>query len=168
MGNRKAREFILQQQDDADWQRVRSETRAAICDVRARGIGHRRLQLIVCPSFEDGQAWEIRQQVEWRLFRSEVVDPWPNVQLIGYDPISIDPALLSSFFKRAVSLSLPIAPFLNDMEGLDGEITQIAIFGGFSECRFQWWSESPPEWKPLVDLTAEMLKTFESAARPSG
>ena len=165
MGNRKARDFILNQQDDTDWKRVQSETRLAIRDVHARGIGQRRLQLIECPSFGHGQAWEVRQSVDWCLYRSKVVGSRPEVRLVGYDAIAIESDLLSSFFNRAVSLSLPIAPFLSDRGGADGDITQIAIFGGFSESRFQWWNDSPPEWKPLVDLAAEMLDVFKVATR---
>src|SRR5258708_6460756 len=119
MGNRKAREFMSQQQDNAAWERVRSSARPAVCDVHAPGIGHRRLQLIVCPSFEEGQAWEIRQlEKEWSLYRSEVVESWPNVQLIDDRRIPIEPGVLSSFFSRVIALSLPIAPDLNDTAGL--------------------------------------------------
>jgi hypothetical protein len=163
---------MLQQQDDPNWQRILREARPAVCDVGAHGIGLRRLQLIVCQSFEYEQdwAWEIRQlQSEWWLFRSEVVESWPHVQLIDYQPIAIDAALLSSFFIRVVALSLPIAPSLNDMAGIDGDITQLAVFGDmFSECRFQWWSGSPPQWQPLVDLAAEMFEAFATATRASG
>ena len=172
MENDNARVFISQQPDDAAWQQIQSTARSAVSDVEAPGIGQRRLQLIVCPSadFEEGQAWEIRQNHQaWWLFRSEVIESLPNVQLIDYRPVLIDPAVLSSFFSRVIALSLPIAPDLDDTAGLDGEIQQLAVFGDMlSECRFQWWSVPPLQWKPLVDLAGEMLNVFAPAARRTG
>ncbi|AWM40384.1 hypothetical protein C1280_27605 [Gemmata obscuriglobus] len=52
VGNRRARELMLRQADEADWARVRTQPRPAYSDPHARGIGMRRLQLIVSPSFE--------------------------------------------------------------------------------------------------------------------
>jgi len=71
MANRRLWAFALRAHDDANWQRAQSEARPVACDVQADGIGLRRLQLVVCPSIEPGQAWEIRACAEdWWLFRS--------------------------------------------------------------------------------------------------
>jgi hypothetical protein len=165
MGNQRARAFALRQLDAADWERVRTATRPAADDVCAAGIGVRRLQLIVCPSFGESRAWEVRQSDrEWWLFGSRVAAPWPAVQLVGYEPLAADPAVLSAFFERAAGLSLPIAPDLGGMGGVDGTVSQLAVFGDmFSECRFQWWSQPPAHWRPLADLAAEMLAAFAAA-----
>jgi hypothetical protein len=107
MGNRKPSKFLLQNQDVAAWERVCSAVRPAACDLDMPGIGERRLQLIVCSTFEhdEKRAWEIRQLEEaWWLFRSEVVESWPNVRLIDYRPIPVEPALLSTFFTRVTAL----------------------------------------------------------------
>jgi hypothetical protein len=170
MGNRRTRAFTLRQQDAADWERVRTATRPAAADVYARGIGLRRLQLIVCPSFSESWAWEVRQRDrEWWLFGSRVAAPWPAVQLVGYVPLAADPAMLSGFFERAAGLSLPISPDLSGTGGLDGTVSQLAVFGDmFSECRFQWWSQPPAQWRPLTDLAAEMLAAFAAARSTEG
>jgi hypothetical protein len=170
MGNRKAREFFLAQHEAADWRKLRTESRMATSDVVARGFGARRLQLIVCPSFSKSMAWEVRQrQEDWGLFRAEGIAPWPSIQLIGYDPVPIKPAVLSSFFARIIGLSLPISPDLSGMGGADGTVSQLAVFGDmWSEWRFQWWSQPPTQWQPLVDIAAEMVRAFEEVqGRPS-
>ena len=165
MGNRRARAFASEQADAADWERVRTEVRPAAADVHARGIGGRRLQLIVCPSFGEPRAWEVREGPGgWGLFRSRVVAPWPAVQLAGYDLVPIDPAALAGFYGRVVGLALPIGPDLGGSGGADGTVTQLAVFGdSFAACRFQWWSEPPAQWRPLADLAAEMLAVFSAA-----
>jgi hypothetical protein len=139
MGNRPAREFMKRQEDEAAWERAASEPRLALTDVFARAIGLRQLQLIICPSFEEGRCWEVRQREdEWRLFRSEIVAEWPAIQLVGYQPVPIADGLLSSFFARIVSLSLPVSPHLNSIGGADGTIHQLAVFGDMhSEWRLQ-------------------------------
>jgi hypothetical protein len=166
MGNRRAREFALQQQNEADWQLIQKGPRPAAFDVHAHGIGIRRLQLIVCPTFSESRAWEVRQRDrEWRLFGSRVAVPWPDVQLIGYEMLAADSAMLVSLFERGAGMSLPIAPDLSGMGGLDGTVYQLAVFGDMrSEWRFQWWSQPPAHWRPLADLTSEMLTAFTAAS----
>jgi hypothetical protein len=170
MENIKTQAFSAPRPDDVGWQRAQSEARPAVRDVDASGIGQRRLQLIVCPSsdYDEGQAWEVRQHNDgWWLFRSELVESWPNVLLIGYQPIPIDPAILSSFFNRVAALSLRVDPCLAD-EGLDGEVMQLAVFSDFcSECRFQWWTGAAAHWKLLVELADEMLGVFVIATKSS-
>ena len=165
MGKRKARAFTQAQKDAADWDRARTETRPAVSDVVAPGIGLRRMQLVVCPSFCEASAWEVRQlQGDWSLFRSQVVTPWPNLMLRGYERLSIDSATLSEFFARIIKLSLPISPDLSGTGGADGTIWQLAAFGDiFSEWRFQWWSRPPARWKRLGEIAMEMAQVFSSA-----
>lgn len=164
MGNPKSRAFMLQQAADAAWEHIRTEARPASRDVSAGGIGHLRMQLIVCPAFEESQAWEVRQgQDDWWLFRPRVVKSWPDVQLIGYDPVPFDTAVLASFFCRVTELSLPICPDLSGYAGCDGTTYQFAVFGDrYSAWRFQWWTNYPPQWQPLVDIANDMLRAFEA------
>lgn len=162
MGNRRAREFALKRDDDKSWLRARNEPRLAIDDVHARGIGMRRLQLLCLPSFDESLAFEVRQaSSEWRLYSSRIAESWPTLRLTGYDHIQIDSETLATFFSRVTALSLPLAPYLNDSLGLDGTMFHLAIFGDmFSEWRFQWWSDAPPQWQPLVEIANEMLHMF--------
>jgi hypothetical protein len=146
------------------WDRVRTRTRLATTDVSIPGTGWRRLQLIDGVEPSDGVAWEIRQKDDcWFLFSSRVTENMPELFLIGYEPTPFDSAALASYYNRIATLSLPLSPHLGDQLGLDGDMTQIAIFGGlYSECRFQWWSEPPPQWLPLVDIASEMAEAFSA------
>jgi hypothetical protein len=77
MGNRRARDLTLRQADEAEWELVRTKPRSAYADAHARGIGLRRMQLIVAPSFEDVSVWEVRQGREWQLICPKVVETEP-------------------------------------------------------------------------------------------
>jgi hypothetical protein len=162
MGNRRARELALERDDEEAWRRVRDEPRLAIDDVCARGIGMRRLQLLCLPSRVQPSAFEVRQTgSEWRLYGSRVAESWPAVRLIGYDLLPVDSETLAAFFSRITALSLPLVPILNHAGGADGTVFQLAVFGDlYSEWRFQWWSDAPPQWRPLVEIAQEMLRTF--------
>jgi len=156
----------LDRQEDAlDWDRIRTARRSALNDVRARGIGPRRLQLIVCPSFGESRAWEIREsEGEWRVYESEVVQSSPEIHLLGYRSLTVGSDVLTGYFRRVVELSLPLLPDLSNRAGVDGTTTQLAVFGDMdSGCRFQWWSEAPPQWQPLVVVVREMAETFLAA-----
>ncbi len=167
MANQRARQLAIEQQSAKEWDAIRTSTRSATDDVNVRGIGFRRLQVIVCPSFEDSRAWEVRQlEDEWWLYESDVVQSRPTIQLVGYNLISMDWEVLASFFKRIVSLSIPVSPDLSGGGGLDGKVIQLAVFGDlYSEWRFQWWSQSPTHWKPLIDLANEMIESFSAASK---
>jgi hypothetical protein len=66
------------------------------------------------------------------------------------------------------SLTLPIEPLFNDMGGLDGASFHLALFGDLhSEVRFQWWSDPPPQWGPLIEISNEMIEGFLSL-QPKG
>jgi hypothetical protein len=60
-------------------------------------------------------------------------------------------------------MSLQLAPLRQSLGGADGTTTQLALFGGSSEMRLQWWSESPRDWEAIVAMTAEMVALFETA-----
>jgi hypothetical protein len=167
VGNRKARAFMLQREQDAHWERIRTEPRPATRDVFARGIGLLRLQLIVCPSFEESRAWEVRRgEDEWWLFRPQVVESWPEVRLLGYEPVPFESERLEAFFLRLATLTLPIGPDLSGYGGCDGTMHQLAVFGDlYSAWRFQWWTRWPAHWQPLVELAAEMYEAFAAASR---
>jgi hypothetical protein len=160
MGNRKAREFVQRQEREAAWNKARTEPRSPTRDVPVDGA--RRLQLIPCPAFTDGCAWEIRRcDDDWLLYRSRTMDSPSGLLLIGYEQQTFGAASLASFFNRIVALRFPAGPLLAPWGGADGTTWQLAIFGDlYSECRFQWWSCYPPAWHPMVQLAEEMLTAF--------
>jgi hypothetical protein len=167
VGNRRARELRLQQAEKADWERVRTEPRPAHHDVHARGIGVRRLQLIIAPSFEEVSVWEVRQGQEWQLVRPRVIETQPALLLVGHEVIPFASAALAAYFERVVGLTLPLRPDLSGYGGTDGTLHEFAVFGDmFSAWRFQWWSSWPEQWRPLVELAAEMHAAFTAARGP--
>jgi hypothetical protein len=167
VGNRRAREFRLEQDrlaQIAEEERAGIEPRPPSGHRHLIGIGSLRLQLIMLPSFEEPRAWEIRErQQQWSLFRSRV-EPEPEVRLVGYEPVSFESTQLQEFFRRVTALRLPLGPNLDGFGGADGSQYQLAAFGdAFAEFRFQWWSEPPPAWQPLVDVANEMIEAFLKA-----
>ncbi len=164
VGNRRARELTLRQAEEADWERVRTQPRPAHGDVHARGIGIRRLQLIVAPSFEEVSVWELRQGQEWQLIRPRVFARVPTLMLVGHDVVPFSSSALAAYFERVTALTLPLRPDLSGYGGADGTMHELAVYGDLSSAwRFQWWSSSPEQWRPMVELAAEMHAAFTAA-----
>lgn len=159
-----AERALRRREDEIALLRGESEPRLATEDISARGTSRRRLQLIVQPNFSSSGAWEIREteEGEWLLFSSNVVDFRPT-RLKGWLRLPIESAKLKLFFDRVSSLTLPLGPPQEEILGLDGTMTQLAAFSGFAEYRFQWWSEYPPSWRPLVIIAEDMLKVCTAA-----
>ena len=152
------------QADKADWDKVRTQPRLVHADAHARGIGCRRLQLIVAPSFEEISVWEVRQSSEWQLIRPKVVETEPALMVTGHEVVPFVSASLVAYFERVVALTLPLSPDLSGYGGVDGTVYELAVFGDlYSEWRFQWWSSWPEQWRPLVELAAEMHSAFSTA-----
>jgi hypothetical protein len=173
VGNRRAREFALQQERAAqlaEEERAAAEPRPAGSRRHLTGLGSLRLQLIVLPSFEEPRAWEVRQrEQQWSLFRSRVAEPGPDVKLVGFDRVPFESDWLRRSFQRVTALTLPLGPDLDGFGGADGNLYQLAVFGDvFTEFRFQWWSAAPPQWQPLVSVANEMIQAFLLAEGRSG
>lgn len=163
MGNRKSREFMLSQEEKALWHRIRNEPRPASRDVYATGIGMLRMQLIVCPSFMDGKVWEVRQrESQWSLFRPKVCGYHPDeVQLVDYESLAFPSEQLASYFRRITEITLPLA--IDSVNGCDGTTCQLTICGvPPTSCRFRWWSDSPQQWQPLIEIADEMISAFST------
>lgn len=167
MGNRRAREWMRQQAEEAEWERVRTEPRPVHQDAHARGIGLRRLQLIVAPSFEQVSVWEVRQGREWQLIRPQVVEPESALRVVGHEVVPFASSALAAYFERVTSLTLPLRPDLSGHGGADGTLYEFAVFGDlYSAWRFQWWSDWPEQWRSLVELADEMHAAFSAARGP--
>lgn len=167
MGNRRVREFMLRQAEEARWERVRTEPRPVHADAHARGIGMRRLQLVIAPSFEPAAVWEVRQGREWQLVRPRVVGTEPELLVVGHEVVPFASAALAAYFERLCSIDLPLCPNLSGNGGADGTTHELAIFGDlYSSWRFRWWSDWPEQWRPLVELAEEMHAAFTAAAAP--
>ena len=159
----RSRELRKEQDRRASWDRLRTAPWSPFDAHGAMGSGSQRIQLIHLPSFATPVFWEVRQlQAQWLLYSSTVVDRGrATLRVQGFEPVPFDGGRLRSFFDRLTSLALPIAPDLSNMAGLDGERTHLALFGDLhSHVRFEWWSEYPPAWKPLVEIANEMLEAF--------
>jgi hypothetical protein len=167
MGNRTAREWLLKQEIEATWERLRSASWLPDRSHRAFGSGAPRVQIIHSPSFNPSSFWEVCQKGdEWILYTSTVVTEWfPGpLSVQGYDPAPFDARLLRDYFERLISLSLPVAPYLTGMAGVDGAVTQLTLFGDVnSRVQFRWWSDYPPAWAPLVQVADEMLAAFRKS-----
>jgi hypothetical protein len=164
MGNRKARELMLKDEQAAQWERIRTEPRHLTSDVYIRGIGIRRIQLIVYPSFEPVFVWDVREGPEgWRLFRPRALEPESGL-VTGYDEIPFATDRLSSFFEKVTGITLPIAPDLSSTGGADGTEYELSVTGDLgTSWRFRWWSQAPNHWRPLVEITNEMIVAFSKA-----
>ena len=162
MGNRKSREFRQQQERQASWDRLRLEPWSPYSDDRAFGSGAERIQIVCLPSFSKASFWEVAElRPEWVLYTATVVDPDRDaLKVLGYERVEFPSDKLKGYYERLTSVSVPAAP-LCDVGGADGTTTQLALFGGMSaKVRYQWWSEFPPKWKPLVEIVQEMLRDF--------
>ena len=157
------------QESEAAWNRVRTEAWNPESMDRPPYTGVPRIQLIHRHSFQPGVFWEVSERAdEWLLYRANVLENRARepVLVTGYEPLAISSATLSSYFKRLTQTSVVIAPYLQSVGGLDGELFRLVLVGNLSSrVQFDWWSDPPPQWLPIVEIVNEMLTTFQAATR---
>lgn len=159
------RELLQRRAEEADWERVRTQPRPAHSHPFARGVGWRRLQLIICPSFDPASVWDVYQGWEWQLIRPRVVATEPVLTVVGHDVVPLASEAVAAYFERVIALNLPLRPDLSGAGGADGTLYEMSVVGDLSsEWRFQWWSHWPEQWRPLVELAEEMHAAFSVAA----
>jgi hypothetical protein len=72
---------------------------------------------------------------------------------------------MAAYFDRVTALTLPLRPDLSGCGGADGTLYELSVVGDLSSgWRFQWWSDWPEQWRPLVELAEEMHAAFSAAA----
>lgn len=148
------------------WKQANTIPRRVEDDAAIPGTGRRYVQVLYDPPFEhDGWSWELtKPEGGWRVFRSRVVIPGPpwHLHLLGYDELEAPQDELNGYFDRLRALSLPISPIYEGSQGRDGTVYQLALFGDLmSEVRFQWWSDPPSQWRPLVSIAEEMIARLQ-------
>lgn len=165
MGNqRRSRQIRQESERQAEWEQLRCDPWFPDEGGQAFGSGKPRVQLIHLPSFTPPRFWEVCQSDDkWLLYKADVlVESYREpIRVRGYDRVEAASADLEQFFRRVISLNLLVAPDLTNRAGCDGSVTRLTIFGDLSSrIRFEWWSEHPPGWTPLVRLAEEMLAAF--------
>ena len=147
---------------EAELQRALTEPRFPDQDFFSPVIGGGlRMQLIVCPSFEEAKAWDITMKPDgWSLFRSRVVQTYPEVLLQGYDLLLFQSDRLKEYFESITSLSLPLT-VVGESGGLDDTSFQFAVFSGPGySWRLHWWEDPLPQWYPLIKIVDDMILAF--------
>ncbi|MEX1224099.1 MAG: hypothetical protein WEA31_06075 [Pirellulales bacterium] len=162
MGNKESREFMKQRELFADVLRAKTQDRDVTADVHFLGVGVRRVQLLCMPSFGEGFSWDVRQLKEqWLLYRGIVPSDVRCAR--GYDRLAADSRKLNDFFHELCAVTLPLKPNMSGTGGADGTLFQLAVFGDLhSRIRFEWWSEYPTQWKPLIEIAERMRKYFQA------
>lgn len=93
---------MLSRADEADWERVCTHPRPADSNPHAHGIGMRRLQLIVYPSFETPSVWDVRQVWDaqrvsvWQLIRPQVVESEPVLRVAGHHVVPLPSTVVAA------------------------------------------------------------------------
>lgn len=136
------------------------------------GIGLRRLEVALDPPFAPGYSWDVRALGPvWRLFRSEIIRESSNAstRVRGYTELDASAVELERFVLRVGTISLPLAQAGEGAAVADATTYYRAICSDHgSEARFRWCEGPLSNWRPLGDLSAEMIALFKSLVEKKG
>jgi hypothetical protein len=166
---RKIRAF----QDAEARERAVSTPRDPRSDVVYPGIGSRVASLLVLPSFEATEVWDVRASragtADLAVYVSRSATPRepPPATVVGYDRLDSSRVDIAALIARLSSISLPLAVRSAPAAALgelDGTGYELAIDGHLCGARFAWHHHGPTAWRPMIDIAEELLATFRSLA----
>jgi hypothetical protein len=169
MPKKKRRAERVERRRELDKQELASEltrVRRLHDDVRARRLGYRLVQILVCPTFEPTHSWDIREgalDAGGKLAVYHAQGPAGTETFSpGYSQLACPSASIEGFLAKLSALRLILVAAPPTRTGRDGVTYELSLFSDLgAKCRIEWWCEHyPPEWTELVTLARGMIDTF--------
>lgn len=159
------RKTILRRMElEQDVKQCINQTRSKHKDISWWGIGFRKLQIVIYPSFEMNLGWDIRNQNgDFVVYEYEINSERdlinPGYYLLDADSSKLQ-AIINDFYRLSVSIFMP------EMEiGCDGTSYEVALFTGFQALRFCWWEEPHENWFQVNRMTRNAIEYFKTCKR---
>ena len=136
-------------------------------DIHFRGIGLRKVQIIIAPSFDKGECWDIRElENEIKIYKS-VVNTERNIIEPGYYEVMVDEKFYSEFSNFLSSAAIPVYTKSNNIGYCDGTSFTLNIENGFGNRFIVSWGENiPKEWEQFTSkllVFVEKLREYDAS-----
>jgi hypothetical protein len=159
----KLREWKQQQEKERDRLAIITP-RPYTQDLHVRGIGLLQIRIVMKPSWEVPQCWEIRGTEKFCLYLSRGISEYSDL-VVDFIPLAVEHDELAATIKEFRSLSFQPIVEPSPFAPVDGTTLEVYFEGGF-RCfsAFQWIEDGPPQsWIPLEKLTLSSIARFSSA-----
>jgi hypothetical protein len=159
----KLREWKQQQEEERDRLAIITP-RPYAQDLHIRGIGLLQIRIVMKPSWETPQCWEIRGTEKFSLYLSQGISAYSDL-VVDFIPLAVVHDELAAIIKEFRSLSFQPIVEPSPFAVLDGTTLEVRFEGGM-RCfsAFQWVEGAPPQsWIPLEKLTLSSISRFSSA-----
>lgn len=160
--SKEERKAILRKMEfDKEVKEAISKTRHKYETISWRGIGLRKLQIIIEPSFKTSLGWDIRSQNNKLVLYEYEIDSEQNSIKPGYYLLNSEESkleeLMKCFYNTPIFLHMPPISI-----GLDGTNYEVALFTGFQSIRLKWWEETHENWFKVMELTKSAIEYFKT------
>lgn len=159
------------------WDWARTVPRPVGESPRIPGIGARLLELRYDPALWHFSSWDLIDQGDrltvycsWQAYEAHyrclTSDEYMQV---GYEPLEFTTEELQHYVDSLSRLTIPVLIWQprwdEEVERVkDGVGYELNLFGEFGSMSLRWSSQSPPEWRPLLDLAEEMIERFRAVS----
>lgn len=132
-------------------------------DIAIRGIGLIKLQILVFPSFSEGECWDFRiASGQLNVYKSVVLSK-KGVFLPGYMKVKISKEILE-ILQKFQSIQIPVILQQEDIGILDGTSYRVCFFSSSSNIMsLSWSSNSPEAWSDVVSCVNKLLEVLRSS-----
>ncbi len=131
-------------------------------DVHWRGVGFLRFQVTESPSFEQGHVWDVRTLDDGlKVYVSRMNPDRPGYLLPGYTELAFEQAPLRDLIGQLEHAQVGPPLGFQGKSGCDGTGYSLTRRVGFDSLSFSWWSDGPPEWRPLTGPALALIQYFK-------
>ena len=132
-------------------------------DIRIRGIGLLKIQILICPSFSNGECWDFRVTNEGVKVYKSIVSSEDGTIEPGYFAVAMSDEI-EACLPNLESIKIPLFTEQELIGTADGTLHRVCFTSGVDNIIALSWNSNPPEtWAGFVSSIQEILKLLRSA-----
>ena len=107
-----------------------TETRKIGEDIYYQGVGLLRTQILICPSFREGECWDFREKDSGIAIYKSVVLAEEGVVKPGYFEVEVDAEFVKVFIAKLMEFKIPTMVSQENLATADGAFYTVKITSG--------------------------------------
>jgi len=141
-----------------------AKTRKIGEDIDYQGVGLLRTQILICPSFREGECWDFREKDSEIVVYKSVLLAEEGIVKPGYFEVEVDAEFVKVFIAKLMEFKIPTMVSQESLATADGTSYRVRITSGVENHLSLSWASTPPnEWSEFIDFITDIVETLRAS-----
>jgi hypothetical protein len=132
--------------------------------IHFRGVGLLKAQILIRPSFKEGECWDFRENDDGIKIYKSIVLAEENKIKPGYFVVEANAEFVNNIFSKLQEFKVPLMVLQDNLATLDGTSYSVRITNGVENHICLSWSSTPPyEWSEFIALINNIVDTLRTS-----